>query len=391
MEIACHDVVRAAATDVAARARPLDAFDQSAHALAELLRGHQRAQVCVIVTNDGFTEHPRMYRADRRARAAPARRVTRSMARWLLAPAGQVVIYGGPGSHGTGTAVAFDAASHAPMAANVAQFSEIANLLETDSFISLPLYAAQKCVGRVHFGSRSQRYTEADLAPMARLVQHAGVTIENMRLVGRLAVEMAAEERRRISRDLHDGTIQPYVGLKLALEALRRRAHGSGELAHEVDELINMAGDGINELRQYVGCLRTAADKTKHADWLLPAIRCQAQKFNEFYGIETLVLADNDVPVTAAMRDEVIHMVREGLSNIRRHTCSRQAIVGMRSTASSMHLELINVHAGHDAGEPDFHPRSIGERAAALGGRASVQRREEDNAIYTVVAIELPL
>jgi signal transduction histidine kinase len=61
---------------------------------------------------------------------------------------------------------------------------------------------------------------------------------------------VAFQERRRISRDLHDSAVQPYIGLKLGLEAMRCRFRRT-ELARDLDELIKIASDGIGELRQY--------------------------------------------------------------------------------------------------------------------------------------------
>src|SRR5690349_14919834 len=100
-------------------------------------------------------------------------------------------------------------------------------------------------------------------------------------------------ERRRISRDLHDGTIQPYLGLKLGLEALRRRLDAGDSLAREVDELIHMAGEGIAELRRYVENLKQHAHR-RALQSVLEGVRCEALKFSEFYGLRIAVSAECD-------------------------------------------------------------------------------------------------
>jgi signal transduction histidine kinase len=220
------------------------------------------------------------------------------------------------------------------------------------------------------------------------MVKQAGIMIENIRPVGQLAHALASKERKRISRDLHDGTIQPYVGLKLGLEALRRTIRDP-KWASEVDELIKMAGDGINELRQYVGKLKRVADAPrKQAEGLLPALRRQAQKFTEFSGIETRVLAEKDIAVAPAMHNEIVHMVREGLSNIRRHTSAGQATIRLGEGEGRLLIELVNDNAKRNGVKQEFLPRSIGERAKELGGRLRVQHADGG---YTVVAVELPI
>ena len=42
------------------------------------------------------------------------------------------------------------------------------------------------------------------------------------------------DERQKISRDIHDSAVQPYIGLKLALEALARKIPPEHPLSRDV-------------------------------------------------------------------------------------------------------------------------------------------------------------
>lgn len=203
-------------------------------------------------------------------------------------------------------------------------------------------------------------------------------------LVDPLARSIASQERRRISRDLHDGTIQPYIGLKLALEALRRRLGDEGPLAREVDELIRMAADGIGELRSYVGRLRER-ERARSTKPLAHGVRCQARTFSEFHGIPTEVIAEGDVCVPARLYDEAMQMVREALSNVRRHACATRAAVALRAAPGRLVVEIANDTQGGPVAA--FRPRSIAERVAELRGRLEIRRAAGE----TVVSIEVPL
>lgn len=209
----------------------------------------------------------------------------------------------------------------------------------------------------------------------------------SLKIVSQIPSETAAvaHERRRISRDLHDGTIQPYIGLKLGLEALRRRIDSTATLAREVDELIQLAGEGIAELRRYVGNLK-ASERRRPAESIVRGARSQARRFSDLYGLPTAVHADTDIAVPAALCDEVMLIVREALSNIRRHTEATRAGIALRIEGNALMLEVENDRGGPAA--PPFHPRSIGERVLELGGLVRVVRRPED---MTVVAIQIPL
>jgi len=208
--------------------------------------------------------------------------------------------------------------------------------------------------------------------------------IDNARLLDRLASKVATEERRRISLDLHDGTIQPYIGLKLGLEALRRKARGHDGLAREVDELVRMAAEGIGQLRQYVGRLK-GGPAAAHPVSLVGAARLHAGRFAEYYGITVDVQAERDVVVNATLCDELVQVVREALANVRRHTEARRATIAIAEGTGTLRLEIQN-----DAADPEaasFHPRSLAERASALGGSVKVERRADRR---TAVVVEVP-
>jgi signal transduction histidine kinase len=340
--------------------------------------------MCLIVMDNARSGAPRLYRSDSpSAKTGPGGRIDLQLASCLLELPEQAVLYNRRGlMRQTPSCSAYDRATLEATPASAAPLAALANLLEVDSFVSVPLRSHGQLLGRVHVASRGARYDASDLRLLAQLLTHAGVMIENLQLVDRLAVEVAARERRRISRDLHDGTIQPYIGLKLGLEALRRNLPADSA-AREVDELIDMAADSIAQLRHYVGSLERGAP-CGQGGALLPAVRRQARKFSEHYGIGANVVAESEISVTGKVYDDVILIVREGLSNIRRHTNAQSATVKLYATASQLRVELINDRGG----APDFFPRSIGERARELGGGVKVEQREGR---HTAVVVELPL
>jgi signal transduction histidine kinase len=263
--------------------------------------------------------------------------------------------------------------------------SEITGLLEGNSYVSVPLRAQNRHVGRL-FLVRAQQFSHSELLCLVQAASHAALLLDNVRLVDELTSTVASEERRRISRDLHDGAIQPYLGLKLGLEALRRVA-GEGRLAQQLDELVAMAGDGIEELRRYVGALKVepAAGEARS---VLPAIRQQAEKFSRFYGIEAEVVADGDIEVTEAMCGEIVNIVREGLANIRRHTSAERATISLHAECGRLLLQFINDERTGRMNAEDFLPKSIAERARELGGRVNVYRLDGG---LTAVAVEIPI
>ena len=81
---------------------------------------------------------------------------------------------------------------------------------------------------------------------------------------------------------------------------------------------------------------------------------------------------------------EIFQIVREGLSNIKRHTDSAVARIRMTSLNGDIVLDIENDSSGAES-QSTFTPRSITERAIALGGRVSVNVGDGGGTIVSVV------
>lgn len=198
----------------------------------------------------------------------------------------------------------------------------------------------------------------------------------------RMAQEAAQRVRHRVALDLHDSAIQPYIGLKLAVEALRMQAVAGRPLEAGLNQILAMTGRVIEDLR---GCRRQIKDPNAGASALLAEIEHQAQLMQQFHGVHIAVKAGAEPPVNERLRAELLHMVREGLSNIRRHTRARTGEVQLDCDGVWLALRIANEGLPAACG---FTPRSISARAAALGGR--VQVRSEAGG-RTTVHVEIPV
>ena len=76
----------------------------------------------------------------------------------------------------------------------------------------------------------------------------------------------------------------------------------------------------------------------------------------------------------------------EGLSNIKRHTKSKEAAIEISCDAKTLKLEIQNNNS-NGAAPGDFVPKSITGRALSLGGSVAVENRAE----FTKVSIDIPL
>ena len=83
----------------------------------------------------------------------------------------------------------------------------------------------------------------------------------------------------------------------------------------------------------------------------------------------------------------MFQIIVEGLSNIRRHTESARAFIGLECSDNRLTLRVENDGTRGIVPGP-FTPQSIAERAKALGGRAYVETFGDAG---TSVIVEIPL
>lgn len=372
-------------------ANPSYSLFQMTKALAEMLRAYYRADSCIAIMSDMQSDGYLLWEANVAPRTTRmhGERISKELVELLLGVSPELALLYSHRRHVWQRTVvgAYDRTSLEPRSSDRTTLEQIANLLETDSFVTMPIFFRHRPIGRLYANSRRFRYTQHDLQFLQQLAGQAALVIENVQLLDRLASDIAIQERRKISRDLHDGTIQPYIGLKLGLEALRRGIPDRTPLAVEVDDLTRMAGEGINELRRYVAGLRNQESKANRES-LLAAVRRQAEKFTEFYGIQIQVVADGDVQLDEPLFREVTNIVREGLSNIRRHTSALRAIVDVREAGDRLVVQFVNETASAPHTPRPFFPRSLNERAKELGGRVDVECRADG---WTSVAVQIPV
>lgn len=190
--------------------------------------------------------------------------------------------------------------------------------------------------------------------------------------------------RHKISIDLHDSTIQPYIGLKLGLVALRRKIPDGSAIAAGVDELVVMAEESIAELRQYIVEL-----KSQIKPQIKPQINSQlgalleasileiAKKYQLRHGIKVAVNIDTKLKLSENLSIEIYQLVCEGLSNIHRHTQAKQAEVNLFCKNNQLVIEVINQE---DSAEDFIHfkPCSMTERVTYLGGTIHVKHTISD-------------
>jgi signal transduction histidine kinase len=250
-------------------------------------------------------------------------------------------------------------------ASDAAACERIADMLDTGMFISasLPL---RKGAGRL-FVTAEGGLRESDASFLNHIVQQAFPVIETINLLDRLASDAAFRERQTIARDLHDSTIQPYIGLRHAVAAIRSQAGNDNPLTADLDRLLAMSTDVIGDMREFAQRFRNGRQQEPE---LLIALRRQLGQIRSFYDVDVQLDAAAAPVILDRMAAEVFQIVAEGVNNICKHTRARSAVVRFHDDAGQLAIDIAN--PADDGAAAAFVPRSIAERVRALGGTLEV-------------------
>jgi signal transduction histidine kinase len=382
------------------------AVDDLIYSTIERLRAFYDVDIYLLILADSGADDYRLHRVKRYEAAVPseAQPIPAEMLRVLLALPQEQAVISSEGLKGLNgwrrVDHTYDVVRHEVVKNRGDERTALTSLLDARSLVTVPLRQRNQTIGRLYLTAQRRRaFDIADVEFLIQVTDYLMPVIDSIRLVDRLATEAADEERKRIARDIHDSIIQPYIGLQMGLAGLRRKLAGDfmessanpAELlqliknaAEDTDRLIVMTGDGIGDLRRYVRGLR---DEGESEDGLTSSVKRFAAKFTQATNILVQVRADPNIRADDRLASEMFQIIVEGLSNIRRHTQSARAFIGMEHTDNRLIVRIENDGVRGSQPTP-FTPQSIAERAVSLGGNAHVEFFGD---MGTSVIVEIPL
>jgi signal transduction histidine kinase len=196
-------------------------------------------------------------------------------------------------------------------------------------------------------------------------------TVELARLSVRM-VEQHEEERRRLSRELHDETAQVFSAVKMELGVLREKVQ-PGHSAR-LDHVLQLIDTGIRSIRNVTNDLRPSLLDDLG---LLPALRSLVADFSERSGIRADLAVPSVMPQLSREAElALFRALQEALSNVLRHANAQSVDIGISINTEGVLLRVSDDGRGLPKGitperlELAGHMGLAGmrERITALGG-----------------------
>jgi len=199
----------------------------------------------------------------------------------------------------------------------------------------------------------------------------------------RLIQRAAADERRRMARDMHDGLAQ-----ELAFIATHSQRLGqSGDDSATVTHLKAAAERALHESRTTIAVLASPDDAP-----LDILIARTADSFRAKFGVEVDLDLQPGVLVDAERRNALLRILHEAMTNAVRHGCAEQVFVRLTTGADGPLLRIVDDGCGFDVPGAFSTGKGLGlmsmsERADMLGGGLNIFSSPGTG---TVVEVGLP-
>ena len=241
-----------------------------------------------------------------------------------------------------------------------------------------------------------RHFTKEEIALAQAIGNMLGLVIQNAQLYERSKLLAVMEERGRLSREIHDGIAQTLGALQLKASQIEDSLSSEDvdEPRRHLSELQDRISRAYRDLREAMLGLRAVVEPGTD---LVTALREYLAHYQAQYGLDVRLEANEDEPVTldGDTQAQLMRIVHEALSNVRRHAGTDRATLRIERHGDAVRISMVDEGRGFDAslleGRDDGRHlglHSMRERAASVGGTLAVESRPGQGAC---VVLQLPL
>lgn len=188
-----------------------------------------------------------------------------------------------------------------------------------ENLVSVPVRLQGRLIGEINlFFRRPMDLSKEEEVLLDALASHLASALEGLRASALEREAAVAEERALLARELHDSIAQSLAFLKIQVQLLRNAAKPAQtpQMQVALDELDTGLRESIGDVRELLVHFRTRTN----SDDIEVALQETLQKFRHQTGLHTeLVVSGAGLPLPSDVQVQVLHVVQEALSNVRKH------------------------------------------------------------------------
>ena len=259
------------------------------------------------------------------------------------------------------------------------------------TMVAIPVVLQHRLLGEINLFFRTAVELTTEMRELVEaMVRHLASSMESLRAAALEREAAVSEERSLLARELHDSIAQSLAFLKIQTQLLRDAVAKGNIQARDrsMAELDVGVRECYSDVRELLVHFRT---RTSEED-IEAALRSTLSKFEHQTGVATsLSMSGHGLPLAPDVQIQVLHMLQESLSNVRKHSgASRVELRVYRHPR--WRFEVQDNGTGFEVAEhsPDSLHVGLGimrERAQGIGAQVQVRSAVGDG---TTVVIELP-
>jgi len=173
------------------------------------------------------------------------------------------------------------------------------------------------------------------------LLSESGLMQDKLRRVTRQMITAHDEDRKRISRELHDGVVQPLVGINVALSALSRRGDGGPQRwKQNIARTQRLIETAVRTVHRFSRDLRPAMLDDLG---LIPALHAYSKRLAAHDKIRIQMTASRSVEgLSLAKRTVLFRVAQEALNNVIRHAQATEMEISLTSVDDRIRMKIVD-------------------------------------------------
>jgi signal transduction histidine kinase len=265
------------------------------------------------------------------------------------------------------------------------------------SYLGVPLKQGRQVLGQIGLGNRESGYRPRELetiealaVPIAEAILHKQAadalqeSEESLHILAGQLLEVQETERRRLSRELHDGLGQSLLVLKFKLSCINAElSPAKQEVCQECQEALKYMDSLINEVRHLS---RDLSPGPMEELGLTAALKYLCEESCKHYKIlpQSIKIENVDGIYEPLVENNIYRIFQETLTNVGKHAEATRISVTVKKQATRVSFTVrdngqgfkVSEALARQPGERGIGLASMQERVRMMGGTMDIWSRE---------------
>lgn len=245
-----------------------------------------------------------------------------------------------------------------------------------ETVVNIPVHLHDRLMGEIDLFFHARiTPSDAERSLLEALCSHLAGGMENLRLNSLEKEAAVSQERHSLARELHDSIAQSLAFLKIQVKLMRDavQADDKAEIKQVLEEIDVGVRESYGDVRELLLHFRTRTNKED----IEPALVTTLRKFEHQSGLKTsLSMHGQGMPLSPDLQIQVLHIVQEALSNVRKHARASQIWLDVQQQPAwrfEVRDDGIGFHLHNDQlDETHVGLRIMTERAQRIGAELEV-------------------